>query len=95
MMKYRVMYYYSVSPMEISQTDLEELVKMNKALDVFMAQDILTQFKISSFPYMKKDQKESLHRSMHKLANPDIWENQTRKLSLRDIASALGGANRG
>jgi hypothetical protein len=90
--KYRVMKYYSVAPKDMEDLSLEELIKMNKALDIFIAQDILNQFKVSSFPYMKKDQKESLHKEFHKIANPNIWD-KPKVLSLKDIAQMLGGAN--
>lgn len=65
---------------------------MNKALDIFIAQDILNQFKVSSFPYMKREQKENLHKEIHKIANPNVWE-KPRVLSLRDVAGMLGGSN--
>jgi hypothetical protein len=89
------MYYYSVSAQEMELLSMEELAKMNQALNIFISQDVLTQFKISSFPHMEKKDKEKLHKDYHKMANPFLWENQSRQLSLRDIAAALGGANRG
>jgi hypothetical protein len=87
------MRYYSISPSEMGEIPIEELNKMNEALDIFIAQEILHQFKVSSFPNMSKNDKSVIHKEYHKIAYPSNWSKKINKLSLKEIAVILGNKN--
>jgi hypothetical protein len=92
--KYELMHFYSMSLEEINKVAYEEISKMYQAMEIITARKVLLGFKISSFPEYSKQDKSKEHKEFYKIAYPDIFI-ERRKLSLKDIAGILGGANRG
>lgn len=62
---------------------------MNTALDIFTAQDMLNQFKVSSFPTMEDKHRDRLHRDVYMIAHPNLDEYKPKVLSLKDLAHTM------
>ena len=70
--------------------DFENACKWLNAADVIESQEILTTFKSSDWPHLKKRDREKTHKELHKRAYPFEWSNSA-PLSIEDAAKRLSG----
>lgn len=70
--------------------DFESASKWLNAADAIESQEILTRFKASDWPNLKKNDREKIHKQLHKSAYPFEWNNAS-PLSLADAARKLSG----
>lgn len=89
MFRYRVMFYYKVSPSELEMLPIDEITKMSTAIDIFQGREILDKIQASSYAHMKKDAQDKVHRHFHQLAFPNVWD-KPKALSLKELYGALG-----
>lgn len=53
---------------------------------------MLKQFTIASYPNMKQDERNRLHRKMHSMAYPELHENQ-KPLTMEQAVNLMGAFN--
>ena len=70
--------------------DFENASKWLSAADAIESQEILTRFKASDWPNLKKSDREKTHKQLHKSAYPFEWSNAA-PLTLGDAAKKLSG----
>lgn len=63
---------------------------MWQALTIIEAQETLIEFQVSSFPHAKQSEKEKIHRAVHKLAYPSIY-NKPVVLTAEAMAALING----
>lgn len=70
---------------------MEQIEHYFEAAKILKAQETLVAFSISDYPYLKKRDKEKMHRQIYKEAFPD---NKPRSLTIEDLKKihGMGGA---
>jgi len=63
-----------------------------RAIPILKAQESLEAITIASYPHSKKDYQQKVHRSLHKLANPGVWDGAKKPVSLEDLAKMVRSA---
>lgn len=70
--------------------DFEDACKWLNAIEVLESQETLANFKSNDWPHLKRNDREKMHRQLHKMAYPSEWSN-TKALSLEEAAKRLSG----
>jgi hypothetical protein len=68
--------------------DLEAFEMLNQAMDIIEARETLTNFSISSYPHMKKEDQRKLHKKVHSAAFAQTTDS-SKPVSTKDIAERL------
>lgn len=63
---------------------------MWKAITVIEAQETLIGFQVSAYPQMKKSAQEQLHKSLHRMAFPEVYEKPI-TLTAEGLARLING----
>jgi hypothetical protein len=61
-----------------------------RAIPVLRAQESLNQIMIHSYPHSKKEYQQKIHKKLHKEANPSVWSEQKKAITLDEVARMLG-----
>lgn len=69
---------------------MEEFYLYLESMEIIRAQEILTEFTISDYPQLKKEDRTRIHKEVYKRANPSAFREQ-KKLTLEDVARILSG----
>ena len=86
----KLMRFYGLGLDEAWNLECEAAEMLWKAITVIEAQDALTQVQIVSYPESTKQSQDNFHRSMHKMAFPDIYEKPV-VITADQMASLLNG----
>lgn len=71
---------------------MDEVYKMNSAIDILYSLEILDQLQVSTYPHMDDKNRTKTHRAYYAQANPEVFE-KPKALSLKDVAKLLGNNN--
>lgn len=82
------MRFYRVTLEEIDGWLAEDEEMLWQAITVLEAQEMLMGVKVSSYPYLKEADQDKVHRSLHKLAYPDV---EKRSITAEEMARLLNG----
>jgi hypothetical protein len=61
-----------------------------QSITVIEAQEALVGMKLVAFPHMKKEQADQTHRSLHRLAFPDVYSKPV-EISAESMARLING----
>lgn len=87
-MKAKLAFFYGFSFSEIETMPIVDANMFYRAITVIEAQEMMKQVQVSSFPKMKKESQEKLHRALHKQAYPEAYSTQ-KAVSSEDMAKML------
>lgn len=86
------MRFYSIGYFELMNMEPEAVSQLVESIPCIEAHEQLLALKVSDFPMMKPEARQKLHRSLNKLANPNIIKEEEKALTTEDLAKIL---NRG
>lgn len=67
--------------------DFETACMMSNAADVLEARELLSSFKVSDWPNLKKESRQKMHKEIYRMAYPSTLDGKA--MSLKEAASAL------
>jgi hypothetical protein len=67
-------------------SDFQDYVR---AIPILKAQESLESITVHSYPHSKKEFQQKLHRTLHRQANPDIWDKPKKALTLEELSKVL------
>lgn len=86
-----MMHFYGRSYSEITAMEYITFIDMYKAIEVIEAKKALRAIEVNSYHRYKKEDRNKLHKSLHKKAFPNAAKNQ-KVMSTREAFMAMGGA---
>ncbi len=89
-MKAKVARFYGFSDSEIRNMLYSDFQDYVRAIPILKAEESLSEIMIVSYPHSKKEFQQKVHKQLHRQANPDVWENKKKVLTLEDVARMIG-----
>jgi hypothetical protein len=82
--------FYGLTPDEVWALPAEDEEMLWQAITVVEAQETLVQLQVASYAHMKPDDQRKLHRKLHEMAFPTVYEKPV-ALTPEQMAKLLHG----